>query len=73
MSTNAQTETFRRKPVENLLRARAVAIVGASPKGRWPMGIYRNLKKVYSGKIFLINPNYKEIEGAPCYPNVATA
>jgi len=71
MSTNAQTETFRRKPVENLLRARSVAIVGASPKGRWPMGIYRNLKKVYSGKIFLINPNYKEIEGAPCYPNVA--
>ena len=70
MST-AQTETFKRRPVEDLLQARSVAIVGASPKGRWPMGIYRNLKKAYGGKIFLINPNYKEIAEDPCYPNVA--
>jgi acyl-CoA synthetase (NDP forming) len=62
---------FTRKPVENLLRARSVAIVGASPKGRWPMGIFRNLKKNYGGKVFLINPNYKEIADAPCYPNLA--
>jgi acyl-CoA synthetase (NDP forming) len=62
---------FTRKPVENLLRARSVAIVGASPKGRWPMGIFRNLKKFYSGKVFLINPNYQEIGDAPCYPNLA--
>jgi acetate---CoA ligase (ADP-forming) len=62
---------FTRKPVENLLRARSVAIVGASPKGRWPMGIFRNLKKAYDGKVFLINPNYQEIGDAPCYPNLA--
>jgi acetyltransferase len=62
---------FTRKPVENLLRARSVAIVGASPKGRWPMGILGNLKKAYGGKVFLINPNYKEIGEEPCYPNVA--
>ena len=62
---------FTRKPVENLLRARSVAIVGASPKGRWPMGILRNLKKAYGGKVFLINPNYKEIGEDPCYPNLA--
>ncbi|HEY3303979.1 MAG TPA: acetate--CoA ligase family protein [Candidatus Binatia bacterium] len=66
------TESFPRRPVENLLSARSVAIVGASPKGRWPMGIYRNLKKAkYSGKIFLVNPNYKEIAEDPCYPNIA--
>ena len=63
--------TFIRKPVENLLSARSVAIIGASPKGRWPMGIYRNLKKAYGGKIFLVNPNYKEIAEDPCYPNLA--
>jgi acetate---CoA ligase (ADP-forming) len=62
---------FARKPVENLLGAKSVAIVGASPKGRWPMGIFRNLKKAYGGKVFLINPNYQEIENFPCYPNVA--
>jgi len=66
------SETFKRRPVENLLSARSVAIVGASPKGRWPMGIYRNLKKAnYNGKIFLVNPNYKEIAEDPCYPNLA--
>jgi acetyltransferase len=65
-------ETFKRRPVENLLSARSVAIIGASPKGRWPMGIYRNLKKAkYNGKIFLVNPNYKEIAEDPCYPNLA--
>jgi acyl-CoA synthetase (NDP forming) len=62
---------FARKPVENLLAAKSVAIIGASPKGRWPMGIFRNLKKAYGGKVFLINPNYPEIQGSPCYPNVA--
>jgi acyl-CoA synthetase (NDP forming) len=62
---------FQRRPVENLLSAKSVAIVGASPKGRWPMGIYRNLKKAYRGKVFLINPNYQEIEKNPCYPNLA--
>ncbi|MGH7767511.1 MAG: acetate--CoA ligase family protein [Candidatus Binatia bacterium] len=66
------TEIFQPRPVENLLRARSVAIVGASPKGRWPMGIYRNLKKAkYNGKIFLVNPNYNEIAEDPCYPNIA--
>jgi acetyltransferase len=66
------TEIFQRRPVEHLLSARSVAIVGASPKGRWPMGIYRNLKKAnYNGKIFLVNPNYKEIAEDPCYPNIA--
>ena len=65
------TPPFTRKPVENLLLAKSVAIVGASPKGRWPMGILRNLKKAYGGKVFLINPNYQEIEQNPCYPNLA--
>lgn len=63
--------SFQRRPVENVLSAKSVAIVGASPKGRWPMGIFRNLKKVYKGKVFLINPNYQEIENHPCYPNLA--
>jgi acetate---CoA ligase (ADP-forming) len=63
---------FVRKPVENLLSARSVAIVGASTKGRWPSGIYRNLKAAnFPGDIYLINPNYTEIFGDKCYPNLA--
>ena len=64
--------TFRDKPVENLLRAKSVAIVGASQKGAWPQGIYRNLKGAkYPGGVYLINPNYSELFGDKCYPNLA--
>jgi acetyltransferase len=65
-------DTFTRKPVENLLRARSVAIVGASPKGAWPAGIYRNLKAAkFPGGTYLLNPNYNELFGDKCYPNLA--
>ncbi len=37
--------TFTPKPAGNLLRAKSVAIIGASQKGAWPQGIYRNLKE----------------------------
>ncbi|HEX9786368.1 MAG TPA: acetate--CoA ligase family protein [Candidatus Binatia bacterium] len=64
--------TFSRKPVENLLRAKSVAIVGASQKGAWPQGIYRNLKGAkFPGGVYLINPNYDELYGDKCYPNLA--
>jgi acetyltransferase len=64
--------TFRPKPVENLLRAKSVAIVGASQKGAWPQGIYRNLKGAkFPGGVYLINPNYGELFGDKCYPNLA--
>jgi acetate---CoA ligase (ADP-forming) len=64
--------TFTRRPVENLLSSRSVAIVGASTKGRWPSGIYRNLKAAkFPGNIYLINPNYTEIFDDKCYPNLA--
>ncbi len=63
---------FTAKPVANLLRAKSVAIVGASQKGAWPQGIYRNLKGAkYPGGVYLINPNYQELFGDKCYPNLA--
>jgi acetyltransferase len=63
---------FARKPVENLLKAKSVAIVGASQKGAWPQGIYRNLKGAkYPGGVYLINPNYQELFGDKCYPNLS--
>ncbi|MGH7872891.1 MAG: acetate--CoA ligase family protein, partial [Candidatus Binatia bacterium] len=64
--------TFSAKPVANLLRAKSVAIVGASQKGAWPLGIYKNLKGAkFSGGVYLINPNYTELYGDKCYPNLA--
>ena len=63
---------FTPKPAGNLLRAKSVAIVGASQKGAWPQGIYRNLKGAkFPGGVYLINPNYQELYGDKCYPNLA--
>jgi acetate---CoA ligase (ADP-forming) len=63
---------FTAKPVENLLRAKSVAIIGASQKGAWPQGIYRNLKGAkFPGGVYLVNPNYQELYGDKCYPNLA--
>jgi acetyltransferase len=63
---------FTRKPVENLLRAKSVAIIGASQKGAWPQGIFRNLKSAkFPGGVYLINPNYNELYGEKCYPTLA--
>jgi len=63
---------FTPKPAGNLLRAKSVAIVGASQKGAWPQGIYRNLKNAkFPGGVYLINPNYQELYGDKCYPNLA--
>jgi acetate---CoA ligase (ADP-forming) len=63
---------FTAKPVENLLRAKSVAIIGASQKGAWPQGIYRNLKGAkFPGGVYLINPNYQELYGDKCYASLA--
>ena len=67
-----QMETENLRPAGHLLHAGSVAIVGASPKGRWPTLIFRNLKKGgYKGKIYLINPNYTELWEERCHPNLA--
>jgi acetyltransferase len=64
--------SFTPKPVENLLRAKSVAIIGASQKGAWPQGIFRNLKSAkFPGGVYLINPNYTELYGEKCYASLA--
>jgi acyl-CoA synthetase (NDP forming) len=63
--------SFTPKPAGNLLRAKSVAIIGASQKGAWPQGIYRNLKGAkFPGGVYLINPNYQELYGDKCYPSL---
>ncbi len=60
------------RPAGNLLRARSVAIVGASPKGNWPTLIFENLKQSgFTGKVYPVNPNYPELWGVPCYPKLS--
>jgi acyl-CoA synthetase (NDP forming) len=57
----------------NLLTPRSVALVGASPKaGTVGLGMIKGiLGGGYQGRIYPVNPNYKEIEGLACYPSLA--
>jgi acetate---CoA ligase (ADP-forming) len=58
------------KSAERTLRARSVALVGASERAKWPRDIYASLRDGgYAGKIYPINPKYSELWGIPCYPD----
>ncbi len=50
---------------------KSVAVVGASPKeGKAGNIILKNFIKRFKGKIFAVNPKYKEVLGVPCFPTV---
>ena len=58
------------KSAERTLRARSVAIVGASEQSKWPGEIYMSLRDGgYPGKVYPINPKYREVWGVPCFPD----
>jgi len=56
-----------------LLMPRSIALVGASAKegsvGHGMVSVFKG--GAFPGKVYLINPNYREIEGLPCYPSLA--
>jgi acetate---CoA ligase (ADP-forming) len=60
------------KPAERTLRARSVALVGASERAKWPSDIYASLRNGgYAGEVYPINPKYREVWGIPCFPDFA--
>ncbi len=59
------------RSVEHTLRARSIALVGASERGRWPGQILGALRdNGYPGKIYLINPRQAEVFGEKAYPSL---
>jgi acetyltransferase len=60
------------KKIDALLRAKSVAIIGASERGRWPRIIYQNLvENGFEGGVYPVNPNYDEVWGVQCHRDVA--
>lgn len=59
--------------LHRLLNPKSIAIVGAS--GDFSRFTGRTLKYLlkhrYAGKIYPINPKYKELAGLPCYPSIS--
>ncbi len=58
--------------LDPLLRPSSIALLGVSPKpGSYGRGILDAcLKSGFEGELFLINPNYREIDGHRCYPDL---
>jgi acetyltransferase len=56
-----------------LFEARSVAIFGASsrPDSLGGLVLHNMLQDGFKGEIYPINPKYTELEGCPCYPDIA--
>ncbi len=60
-----------KKSLNALLKPRSVAVVGASPRSNVGGRMYRNMISAgFEGDLFPVNPNYDEINGAECFPNI---
>lgn len=60
------------KMKDSILFPKSIAVVGVSQeKGKIGSVIYNNvLDSEYSGKVYPVNPKYKEIDGKTCYPDI---
>ena len=59
---------------QSVLRAKSIAIVGASERAPWARLIYRNLRDYgYPGRLILVNPRQKEVFGERCVPSLRDA
>jgi acyl-CoA synthetase (NDP forming) len=69
----ADPGAMRRSPIEAMLRARSIAVVGASGKPEsFGHNVITHLTGTgYGGCIYPINPRYDEVAGLRCYPALA--
>lgn len=57
--------------IEFFFNPRTVAVVGASRKpGKVGYELIRNLKEMYKGTLYAVNPEAKDILDIPCYPTL---
>src|SRR3954468_21902539 len=58
--------------IEALFHPSNIVLVGASDRtDHWSKRVWDNLKRFgFAGRVFPVNPNRREIWGAPCFPNL---
>jgi acetate---CoA ligase (ADP-forming) len=65
--------TIKKNNISALIQPQSVAVVGASSRpesyGNIVLGNFQNSD--FSGKLYLVNPKYQEINGIPCFPNLS--
>lgn len=62
-----------RHPLARLLTPQSVALIGASPKpGTVGHGMIESIRGGgFAGAVYLVNPNYSEIDGTLCFPGLS--
>ncbi|MDB5594751.1 MAG: hypothetical protein JWM36_1712 [Hyphomicrobiales bacterium] len=59
------------RSADSVLRARSLALVGASERGRWPAQIVGALREHgFPGKLYLVNPRQSTVFGEKAYPSL---
>ena len=65
-------ESPNRDSIRRMLQPRSIAVVGATPRPQYGGRFLRSvLESRPNVKIYPVNPRYREILGAPCYPSLA--
>ena len=61
-----------RHPLDRFFSPHSIAIIGASPDASKIRGLLQSLlqKNGYPGRLYPVNPSYREINGVPCFPSV---
>lgn len=58
--------------IRKMLNPQSVAVIGATENPGYGQRLMSNLLKTkFPGKLYPVNPNYKEVFGVPCYPSIA--
>jgi acetyl coenzyme A synthetase (ADP forming)-like protein len=58
--------------IEFFFNPKVVAVVGASRRpGKVGYELLRNLRESFKGRLYVVNPEAKEILGVPCYPSLS--
>ena len=59
-------------PLDRFFSPHSIAIIGASPDASKIRGLLQSLlqKNGYPGRLYPVNPSYREINGVPCFPSV---
>ena len=71
MQTPRQT-VYSHAELQPLLAPESVAIVGASSRpGSFGERTLNNLRAHFSGPVWLVNPQYRQLGDDPCYPDLA--
>lgn len=60
--------------IDSILRPESVVVIGASPHGRgFTSAPLKNLRRhAFAGTTYAVNPRYTDIDGIPCFPDVAS-